>query len=342
MIRPLPFLALVVLLMFGAAALSGYLPRDDVFGGAGPSVAVDLASMPVSSAARLKLRHADLNPPFDVGLFGDSRSLPVSQADIGPAVRFFNFSLSGQSVRASVALLEALARRGKAPRIAVISLDHFELQYYGNPLWPAALERWPLAWTDLADGLQRSDVSWRDWLRMGWRHLNIESDRFRINLDARFVRMGFETWMGGSDPASFRYPYRPDGSMPNAVAAPAARPLRPIEPTTPQILPGYFRRDLQRLARVREQGVRIVLYETPLHGESAARFLKSPTAHAALHRRIFLDECRALGLDCHAAPEVFAPDEDWPDATHPPAAALGAYIRAVIASPMLARGRMAP
>ena len=336
MIRPLAFLALAGFLIGAVSCVASYVPPGDPFAGTSDEISIDLTTVPIATVAAFKIRHAQAMPPIDVGLFGSSRILSVSASDLAlPACRSFNFALSGESLRASTALLEQLAAIGKSPHITVVGIDNFESQFFGNPTWPTLEERWHLAWKDMTAGWRRPDVSAIDWLRMGWRHLHTEGEIFRLHFERRFVSSGLTLWQHGiaephGNSGGNHQHYRIDGSLSYEVAGVDERTNVPLPSAPEEIMVGYLRRDLERLAGLATKGRRIVIYEAPVAPVSALRFAREASPYAVYHRRIFLEECQRLGLVCHSDPGLFAPESVWRDASHPPPAPLGAYIHQLI------------
>ncbi len=104
--------------------------------------------LPIYDVAETKVAHARAVPPFTVGLFGNSRVIQVGVAalatDAGGA---FNFAVPGTGFRQSVALLEVLVSGGRAPRIAVISLDSF-WSVTGRTEYPGVVSRVRIAVAD--------------------------------------------------------------------------------------------------------------------------------------------------------------------------------------------------
>ena len=339
MIRPRLFLVFVALLLGAVDYLAGYAPPNDLFNVPDDEIAIDLTAAPVGTVAALKIRHATLSPPFDIGLFGDSRILSVSANDLGlPGCRAFNFALSGESMRASVALIEHLASIGKVPHMAVIGIDNFESQYFGNPMWPPFKERWSLAAADVVAGWSRADVSLADWMRMVWRHFHTEGELFRFRFERRFIARGFNALFLQSMPpikdreamGRDRPHYRRDGSLSYDVAGVDEQAGTALLSAPEQIMAGYMRRDLRRLAEQQKDGRRLLIYESPVAPASARRFALEPSPYARRHRDVFLQECERLGLACFPDPGVFASDAVWRDASHPPPRPLGSYIRTLL------------
>src|SRR5690349_20011124 len=108
-----------------------------------------LGVLPGDEVIAIKLNRAKQVPPYDVGLFGYSRIMMVGADDLGlPGKRVFNFSIGGSSIRQSIRLLEELHAMGKAPAIAIISVDHAEL---GMPSIAGGLPWFPFRWIAAAE-----------------------------------------------------------------------------------------------------------------------------------------------------------------------------------------------
>lgn len=328
MIRLALFLIVVGALLAVIATVSGRLPKGDPFAAitGHQQIIIDNSwALPLA-----KQRHIDAEPPYDLGLFGNSRSMNVGEQDIGSigACRFFNYSLSGESLRASVALLERLARHKKAPHLAVVSVDNFELQLYANPTFLDPLERWRLAAADILAGLARPDIGWRDAGKMAWRIVHTETIIAKRSLNAELVREGIQALLSPRQFELTTIPgrgYRADGSRGKPITPLGEPPGLPPVPAAPQVLPGYLRYDLERLARLRALGIDIVLYESPISPRLAAAPGR-PSAVATSTRATYLSTCRTFDLECHTAPTQF-PSGDWSDDSHPPTEPLGQYLQ---------------
>ena len=261
-----------------------------------------------------------------------------------PDDAFFNFSVIGGSFRASVLLLEQLAAAGKAPRLAIISLDHLELQEDNNPAIRGIGPRLALAVDDAVDGMTSRRIGWAEAGRMAWRHYyDAVRDLGRI-LNFRRLMLGVRWRAGALLGASWRDAaddaiepgYRRDGS----VAFPAeTQPDIPVSAPQPALyILGYLDSDLARLAALQRRGIRIVIYELLLDPVNAAHVARHPNPAAEAARARWLAACRRLALDCHpfAADAVPSVPGVWTDASHPPAALLGRYVRQVIQHPVAA------
>jgi len=312
---------------FGAVLIGGVLllgilqrpPDGDPFDvAAGRALALD--RLPASDIVAIKLRHALAHPPYEIGLFGNSRSVEVTSAHLGLAPgRFFNFSVGGMSIRQSIASLEELAAADKAPRVALISFDNAITQFYANPDYPAGPARWRLAVHDIYAGARDPAVSRSEWLRMGWRHTVTEWNQFKQLFSIQVLRARLRP----DGPTT----YERDGARPGGVA-PAAAPAL-LSPQPPSVLAGYIKIDLARLAVLQARGIRIVIYESPIY--PAQRQLEASASDGAARavRTALLQNCRALGLTCHLAPAIGEPGKPpfWSEASHPPPGPLGAWLR---------------
>ena len=333
MIRPWFFLVSTACFLAVILAASNRVPQGDPFAMATNERQVALDDSRIVAIG--KWRHIVEQPRYDIGLFGNSRSLEVSQGDLGLAgnCRFFNYSLPGESIRTSVALLERLASVRRAPHVAVISVDNFELQFYSNPVLIELPARWRFAANDIAAGLSRPGISWFEFGRMTWRILRTEFNLAARQFNAELFREWLVLVLEGQSPSFERTSilgrgYRSDGSHTRATVA-AGHALMPVNPATSrQILPGYLIYDLERLLRLRmaHPDLDIVLYEsaTAAIGDSTAARTSSIAAES---RRIYLDTCQSLKLECHAAPDQLLGDKsDWADSSHAPPTALGHHI----------------
>ncbi|MSP67829.1 MAG: hypothetical protein EXQ96_07000 [Alphaproteobacteria bacterium] len=331
--RAAVFLSALLLGVIGVALLSYVGPsgRPFAWDGAQP---VALDSFYPDRIWAAKIAHARETPRYDLGLFGNSRSIMVAAGDIDLPCRFFNFSMPGESFRNSVEMLEALGRHHRAPAIAVISLDNFELQYMGHPEFPPLGLRLRRAFLDLGFVPSEGTLSARDAARLSWRHVLVTWLRVKEMFTADYVIAALGRalrldWQPAPVPVGSAGGYLLDGSR---SVAPRARGedlgLVP-RPPSHSVIPGLLRHDLARLAALRQRGLvdRVMVYESPLSPGNAERLLADPTPLAAADRAAFLATCHALLLDCRPATSLDAAASDWTNADHPPAGALGTMVR---------------
>jgi hypothetical protein len=319
-------------------------PQRDLFSSIPAGKSVRFAQMTEPELYAAKLAHGRAAPRHAIGLFGNSRAVMVSAADLGsPPGGFFNFAVPGSSFRTSVALAEDLARAGKLPKTVLINLDHLEIQFDGNPntrrfgAWLARVRR------DLAAGFGRRDIGFRDTLRAAWRHLYVgyggltryfNAEQLALGIEWRLGDTGARGWWQG-EPRVSATGYRRDGSRAFGEP-PKPQSLAALRPAAPAVLAAYLREDLRRLAVLRRQGARIIIYESPLESASYERATRRPASHAAALRAMVLRDCEHLGLECHgevlsAARTKVAKTKGWHDATHPPAKGLADYLTILMA-----------
>jgi hypothetical protein len=343
-VRPLQFLLILGGLLVALFVVQRPAPQRDLFSAIPAGQSVRFAKMTEPELYAAKLAHGRVAPRQAIGLFGNSRAVMVSAADLGsPPDTFFNFAVPGSSFRTSVTLAEDLGRTGKLPNTVLISLDHLEIQFDGNPntrqvtAWLARISR------DITAGFVRSDIGFRDMLRAAWRHLYVgyggvtryfNAEQLALGIEWRLDDTGARSWWQGV-PRVGATGYRRDGSR--ALGnPPKPQSLAALRPAAPAVLAAYLREDLRRLAALRRQGARIIIYESPLEAASYERATRWPAPYAAALRAMVLRDCERLGLECYgqvlsAARTKVAKAKGWHDATHPPARALADYITTLMA-----------
>ena len=296
---------------------------------ASPQAVRYLDRMPNEAVQRMKLRVGKA----DIGLFGNSRAMMVGGRDIGLGdCRFFNYTVSGSSLRNSVALLEILTESQRAPGIAVVSLDHFEIGMMGHPEYLPLPQMLSLAAADIGSVIGEPKVA----ARVAFRHLYVVWGKFRRAISSSYFPRVVD-FVLGQDPRDGR-PYLVDGSRvaEEKAGATADHAFHPA--AGEEIIDSLLVRDLERLKAM--EGApggpsKIIVYESPLNPENAARYADAATPGAARHRAVAARVCGDLGLSCHLGgvyPTVIgaASDAAWSDASHAPAAALGPFIRELV------------
>ena len=290
-----------------------------------------VASAPLQTElVAAKLLHARSQPVYDLGLFGNSRSVMVGSSDLRlPEMSFFNFSVPGSSIRNSVVMLEELARHKKLPRLSIISFDNAHLQFFGNAELRRPALQIRLAVQDaFAQGVsskERIKVVWRHVYQVGW----VGILRYFSWLE---FRKGLAFQMYGWNAPQAEIEYFADGSRPQTAVDRTAEVDFEIAAPSPSVLKGYLIKDLERVARLNRQGMaRIIIYESPLAPQS--RLLGGANHPVATKtRRTFLDACRSLKLTCLPAPikHLALSADGWRDATHAPASSLGTILTSII------------
>ena len=340
MVKPLPFAVAVLVLLTSCFALVATDPGRDWFAGMPVGQFLALDRLAVDELAALKLRHLEDTPPVDILLLGNSRPLPVGADELGvPPERFFNLALTGESLRSSVAALERLHARGKLPKMAVISFDHAEIQYYGNPQWPGMAERFRLAARDLAAGFSRRDITWAEMARMARRHLATEAVILTQSLAFDRVARGAGIWWawltGGDARAAFlgASGYRSDGSRPHPAAFMPFTDSTPLPVPNRNVLPGYLDYDLERLEGISAVGTRVVIFETVLAPSLNPAAMAAPSFPAAEARAALVALCARHRLECRTAPASYdARGLPWQDSGHPPAAIMVDLMRSFVSA----------
>jgi hypothetical protein len=292
---------------------------------------------PASEITRLKLDHAIEAPRYDVSLFGNSRSEMVGRAELRLSeCRFFNHSGSGESIRNSLGLLEYLAARGKAPRLALISFDHMELAMIANPASLPFGAKWKFALKDLTFAAV-AEMSLKDTVRLAARYARGIWRSVTSAFSSGWLLEAARGTLRGDLAPSPVLPgttkgYRSDGSFftraERTVSPPTFKPA-----TGDEFIDALLKNDLVRLKALEGRGKngveKIVIYESPLAPPFDKRYAVAPRLRIAAHRKAYSNACRSLGLTCLAAPPPGAIEPDkkaWRDATHPPLMGLARYL----------------
>lgn len=286
-----------------------------------------LDALPIDDLAALKARHAE-HTPAALGLFGNSRAIMVGSAELGLSPGyFFNYSLPGGSLRQSVALLEALQVTGSLPQAALVSLDHLSLNYYGPADWPGPPRRWRNAAMDIAY-MARSGRGAADTLRATLDHLLTEWQKATAAMSVGRLQARFAYLLPATIPpldATTRI-QEVDGSRPEGGGRGIA------DRANAEMffaMPAYLERDFARLGALAAGGLKLVVYESPVRPLSAGAGTPAEPHQVTANRVLVAELCQRFGLRCALAPPALGSADDWPDCCHPPAAVLGAHLRAV-------------
>lgn len=116
----LPILALLV----GLAVGNDSLVHRKVFSFMGDGH-YDLGHLEPGELYRVKLEQARRSPRFEIGVFGNSRSLSLGAADlaVGPG-KFFNFSMPTQTILGVHKVLHELQEMDKIPNVLIVFQDN--------------------------------------------------------------------------------------------------------------------------------------------------------------------------------------------------------------------------
>ena len=297
----------------------------------------DMEDLPTAEAIILKLNHTLEVPRYDVGLFGNSRSEMVGRKELGhDECKFFNFSASGESIRNSLGMLEYLAALGKAPRLAIISFDHMEIEgMIGNPESLPLDAKLKFAFRDLTF-VATNKLSLKDNFRLAARYARMTWKSMTTAVSSRWLLEGarrLQDWDWGKKPIQLSTVsgFRTDGSFvygrEPSVTSPSFKPT-PYD----QKISALLKNDLVRLKALEGKGrygvEKIVIYESPLAPPFDRLYANAPQSLTASKRKEYLNACQTLGLTClNPPPGSIEPDKNvWRDATHPPAIGLAKYI----------------
>lgn len=301
---------------------------------------------PSEFTAEAKMEHLLNLPPQDVVLLGNSRILAASQQDIGrDDLRVFNLGIGGSSFRQSVVILREMIHLGRAPRLAIMAFDHPAI---GNAqhsyFWPPPPRRWFYFISDL-HGL----ITTNGWAvsRLGdffySRLFHIEPEMVSRFFSARWAERRVEAALPRLASGKNCGRWLDDGSraQPDPSSDLDGRPPRPLPPqggTYP-----LLNADLRAIADLRDHGVAVAIYVTPLHASIAASADRQLQGSGRQIMEELFSNCRSLALPCHLPPELTGgPEGHWLDETHPPAAQLGKWLANLIALHLPADGAVKP
>lgn len=291
------------------------------------------AELPGSNAAALKLTHAQAHPRYDVGLFGNSRIVGVTADDLGlgEGVSVYNFAIGGAPLRQSVGFIEELAEIGKVPRVVVVLVDDFRLNFGALAPFPGVVDRLSNIRGDVFEASQKPSRLLplkviHDALSSEFMFLKERLNIMRIGIVFGHAVKQLDACEAGGDRC-----YAADGSLP-APALSAAVPQAPIGTGTPNpMLETYLLHDMSRLARIAAGGTRVILVQSPI-AEDAVFSDPVIVEKAARLRPVFLARCRELGLECPPSPRLGRSDEApyWRDTNHAPGPLFGREIGRII------------
>ncbi len=285
--------------------------------------------------------------PYDVGLFGNSRSAMVSRVEFnpGPNKSFYNFSIGGMALIQSVTLLEELVHHGVAPKIAILSLDHPELQFIEFLYFPEPILR-PLAYaSDIATILREGEGTfaqrWSDAVKVFKWARKRSWARFRDiwNVDTLGRRVDYLI-------TAITSPLINESILLNKLDGSYQQILPSEQPSFANFSPSdaafrahnrYLFISLRRLAALeRENKIRIIVYESPLAPEIVQRRLGIISPQAGESRKWFRKGCRDSTVECFMAPMLpNVPKINWPDCCHAPAHLLGRYLEQIVNNPLM-------
>lgn len=288
--------------------------------------------------ADMKLQHAFASRKYDVGIFGNSRSLRVGDRDMTLGkCRFYNFSVHGTSYRNSLIMLEALADARKAPDLAIVTFDNFVIQMFRNPVDLPMMLRWKAVYKDIKSAIAEPGINLRERLRMVWRPLQGEGELFTTAFKFDTLRALWDKAAYSLKPTKLIADKTSGYTREGTRIRPAPKPdfvvndIQPLSLMSASL--GYLSLDLKRFHDLQARGIKIVLYESLLEPKSADYYAQYPSAAAEITRRAFIRGCAAEGLNCPIAPSRLpGPAYPWFDPTHPDPKSLGLYFNPLIAA----------
>lgn len=335
MLRLVTFFGVTSVFLATVFTLHHVLPNADVFALPAEGQVLSLDGYTRPQIATMKLRHAESVPPYDIGLFGNSRSLQAGVKEIGVGgCRFFNFSIHASSYRNSLVMLETLAKQISAPKLALVSVDNFVIQLFRNPADLPLGVRWKASLRDIVSGFTTPGLGISERIKMLWRPIYTEGEMFAEAFQFIRLRSLFENLLYSFDAKkalqSGQTGYLTDGTR--VQPPPQGKPIDSIERSPGfRVSLGYLALDLDRFAALKKHGIDVVLYESLLEPQSADHYAATPDAAAAQTRAAFLSGCKERGLTCYSAPQRFPePLRPWYDSTHPHPESLGLYVHHLI------------
>jgi hypothetical protein len=318
-----------VLLACALTAINALVQSATAFGNSGDlRLRQNIDILSVADIVAIKAAHATQRAPYEVGLFGSSRAVEVSHSDVGlQAGTFFNFSVGGASFRQSVALLEYLARHDRAPGLAIISIDNHDLGFLSQVYWPLLVSlpdrltsSVPMPYLSGSNGriwtISRQEFldPWKTFATQLRSHLNFT----RVSRQVRFLLSPF------SEDRSKANEHRLDGArLQQFQGAPPIRGFRAVE-----ISDGDARlvdADMRRLADLQRKGVKIIVFESPIHPTLRETVEQSRSENLRAFRLKFADMCVRYSISCVPAPAL-SDDDPWSDCCHPPPKLLGRFL----------------
>jgi hypothetical protein len=323
------FLGVLGVLVSLLIAFRGAQLGPDVFANGERVQLVRINQLEDFDRAAIKGFHGRNVAPYDIGLFGSSHIVQVSAGDVDVKnARLFNFAVTGSSFRQSVALLEHLEAAGKAPAVAVISLDNFTFPMVENAFYPGLFERLAIIAGD-ALGLHRR-AQYLVALRAVHNGVASEWELFKAVFSFQRILSRLSFWYPDLLPAmsDARLSYRRDGSRQIPPRESWNRAM-PVSHKPFKLFEANLRRDLQRLAALRDRGRTILIYESPLSPELNPVMAEGTLLLIEKSRKLFAGICSELALQCRLAPSLSG-GGTWGDCCHAPPRELGQFITSFI------------
>lgn len=289
----------------------------------------------------IKYFHAEsLGKPFDIGIFGNSRSIMVSESDfdLSNGKTFFNFSSGGSAFVQSVKLIEKLAAAGVAPKTILVSLDHPQIQYTGYAKYPNPVFLLGDTFVDFFTMANAAEGSFRRMLSDAFKVLDWAKDHtwksfksaWKSDQLLRRVKHGIQAILGLEVDSTAKFNgFREDGSVVQVL--PIARTDFSKHRFGYEGLRGWDRHvylGMKRLDAVaRDHGVKVIVYESPIWPglESSDKMIRKDAIDT---HQWFVAGCKDTLVQCVDAWKLEPRKTGyWPDCCHAPAGDLGYYFR---------------
>jgi len=278
--------------------------------------------------------------PYDIGIFGNSRSYMMAESDfdLSGGKSFFNFSNGGSSFVQSVKFIELLADENLAPKTILVSLDHPQIQYTGYVKYPNPIFHPGAVFMDFINMVLSYEGTLRrrlsdavkvlDWAKdHTWKSFTDawKSDILIHRVSYVWMRLTHQKMVLPEPHNDFRN----DGSIVEVL--PATRIDYTNQTFGSEGLRGWDRHvylGIKRLDAVaKKTSSRIVVYESPIWPEHEASDIHIRRDAIDTHRW-FVAGCRNTQIECVNAWKLqSAESENWSDCCHAPARDLGLFFR---------------
>jgi hypothetical protein len=331
MLRLGPYFITLFVLIFILQILQQYImvPTDLFLSGQQDRLK-RLDRLSTSHHAAYKIRYVLNSKPHDVLVFGNSSALGVQSAYLKEFGQAFNLAVPGSSLRLVVGITDLLEREDRLPKTLVVMLENFDnhtQQVQHMPLrW-----RWRNSFDDIIAGLRSPMVSVQELAHMSTRLLKVEINRFllsfNLNLLIQHINFLLQTGIYESKRDLVWKGYSRDGGGSDMRRPQLGRVKIHKRPVRTSVLKGYFKLDLERLARLKGKS-RVIIYESPLEPNNMAHFANNPMLRTIRLRQLFLENCKRLELECYPAPILGKPGQPnyWIDHYHPPANLISPWV----------------
>lgn len=324
-------------LLAGIFAIGHIMVSVKVFGAGGDKHFRNGLVLPVGDIVAIKASHAGRSPPYRIALFGNSRIVEVSHSDLGVSQNdFFNFAVGGTSFRQSVVLLEYLAKIGKAPRLAILSIDNHDIEFAETFFWPPVMT---VPARVINDAVRTWEVTDQKTISYWWHSAKyivegcqraLAQLRGYFNFARLRLRILFITSQFRNGPQN-NLNYLPDGANPIPLTDVSGTPFFRTGGGTEFTVryADLVEADIGRLAELKAKGIKIIVYESPIHPKLRDQVARTRSRTISEFRNRFMAACVRNSLTCLPAP-ILDESVSWSDCCHAPPALLGRFIAAML------------